>query len=694
MRTTRRRLIVCAVSAATGAARAAAGNIFTTWQEVPIPPEAVADDPRLADMRCAELLVTTSAHWASAGINANLGFYGTFYRHPAATTYTRPDPALVAGHPGLAFSTYVTAPADNGVTGPPIVIEGFPASVPLSFGDESSPLPGVLSVGWGNMVLPPPGTDPILRMTYPRAATFPDIHPASSVSQVAPDEVAPILPAIGARYNPWRLDTDGSWHVASNWMRNRVPNSIWDIAVLDVGGSTVRTVTYSQGFSALFKIESQEHIVLSGGTLTTVLGPGGIEVSNGMTVTGGTLKNTYVSGSTITVGPGGGRFEAVNLWHGADLLVTGGAPLVVTGGLMLGAATLNTGAVVRFQGAQELSSTGSFATIRTRNGSAVQIDGGSALTVRSNVSFTGGGAIGARTPGTAGLSTLVNLGLLTADATASGMSLAPDVLVNAGTITAREGRAITISAASVSTSGAIVAEPGSSVELTGTLNVQAGSMGGPGAVRANSVTVNLARKVGTGPLRLTTLNLPDGAALDLAGGGIVYDYSGATPLDAVRARIVSGYANGSWSGTGINSSAAAANPALAVGYAEAQAVLVSFPATYMGEPVDASTLLVRLVRSGDANLDGAVNLADFNRLAAGFGATGGARWSDGDFNYDGIVNLSDFNLLAASFGLSAAGSGVTPQDWSALAAAVPEPSSLVATLSMLLLMPRRRRPSR
>jgi len=45
-----------------------------------------------------------------------------------------------------------------------------------------------------------------------------------------------------------------------------------------------------------------------------------------------------------------------------------------------------------------------------------------------------------------------------------------------------------------------------------------------------------------------------------------------------------------------------------------------------------------------------VNLADFNRLAAGFGATGGASWTQGNFNYDGGVNLSDFNLLASNFG--------------------------------------------
>jgi hypothetical protein len=80
-------------------------------------------------------------------------------------------------------------------------------------------------------------------------------------------------------------------------------------------------------------------------------------------------------------------------------------------------------------------------------------------------------------------------------------------------------------------------------------------------------------------------------------------------------------------------------------------------------------------------LDGAVNLQDFNRLAANFGASG-ALWSQGDFTYDGNVNLQDFNRLAANFGMSASPStGVTPQDWAALGAAVPEPLGALAAAS-------------
>ena len=60
---------------------------------------------------------------------------------------------------------------------------------------------------------------------------------------------------------------------------------------------------------------------------------------------------------------------------------------------------------------------------------------------------------------------------------------------------------------------------------------------------------------------------------------------------------------------------------------------------------------------GDANLQGSVNLTDFNTLAANFGQSG-MTWQQADFNGDGIVNLTDFNLLAGNFGVARAGGPV------------------------------------
>ena len=176
------------------------------------------------------------------------------------------------------------------------------------------------------------------------------------------------------------------------------------------------------------------------------------------------------------------------------------------------------------------------------------------------------------------------------------------------------------------------------------------------------------------------------AKLDITNNAFVVDYTGVSPLAEIRAQITSAYNGGAWNGNGITSSNANASN-FGIGYAEATD-LPSVPAIFGA--VDTTAVLFRQTRYGDANLDGLVNLSDFNRLAANFGSTSGD-WSKGDFNYDSNVNLSDFNRLAANFGLSAAGPTVTPDDWARLGAAVPEPSSVALLGIGALAMVRRRR---
>lgn len=91
-------------------------------------------------------------------------------------------------------------------------------------------------------------------------------------------------------------------------------------------------------------------------------------------------------------------------------------------------------------------------------------------------------------------------------------------------------------------------------------------------------------------------------------------------------------------------------------------------------------VLVRLTRTGDANVNGTVNLDDFTALAAGFGV--GTTWDQGDFNYDGAVNLDDFTALAANFGTSAA---------DVARSSVPEPTALSLLALGAGVLARRRR---
>ena len=157
---------------------------------------------------------------------------------------------------------------------------------------------------------------------------------------------------------------------------------------------------------------------------------------------------------------------------------------------------------------------------------------------------------------------------------------------------------------------------------------------------------------GSNVLRLGALNVTGTGALDITNNAVILDYTGASPLlTSVLPLLTSGYAGAAWTGAGITSSTAAANAGRAVGYAEASNVFSTFPATFAGQSVDNTTVLLRYTRYGDANLDGQANLQDFNRLAGNFGASGNPLWSQGNFNFDGQVNLQDFNRLASNFGL-------------------------------------------
>jgi GH25 family lysozyme M1 (1,4-beta-N-acetylmuramidase) len=226
----------------------------------------------------------------------------------------------------------------------------------------------------------------------------------------------------------------------------------------------------------------------------------------------------------------------------------------------------------------------------------------------------------------------------------------------------------------------------------GTFNATAGSFT---AQSIRGVTMFIA---GTGSVTISanggsiaTSNVP---VLAISGSGkfnlndndLVINYNAGTPFTQIKNYITTGYTSGSWNGIGINSSAAAAarNSAhiTALGYAEATDI--GSPATFSGQTIDATSILVRYTAAGDADLNGSVELNDFSALAANFNATG-KRWTQGDFNYDGSVDLSDFTLLAANFNYTLPGSSTS------VGAVVPEPAcGLVVAVGAAIGVTRRR----
>jgi hypothetical protein len=148
---------------------------------------------------------------------------------------------------------------------------------------------------------------------------------------------------------------------------------------------------------------------------------------------------------------------------------------------------------------------------------------------------------------------------------------------------------------------------------------------------------------GLGPLSVASLTINPGSTLDITNNTLLVNFApGNDPVASIRGYLQSGYNNNTWTGSGIVSSNAAANPGLyAVGYADGN--------TDVGTPAAANQIYITLTLAGDATLDGIVNFPDLLIVAQNYGKTG-QDWSQGDFNYDGIVNFPDLLLVAQNYG--------------------------------------------
>jgi autotransporter-associated beta strand protein len=468
----------------------------------------------------------------------------------------------------------------------------------------------------------------------------------------------------------------------------------------------------------------------------------GATAGNTITIDGVISGNSDVSFSSSTPGAGTGLIvlNNHNTYTGSTTMHFASAGVVrlgidnalpTTTDMIFGSGAINVGAF-DLNGHQQTVRSLATATTGTANGIVNTAASRATLIINGNASTTYAGTIGipanvTNLPGAnddialvlssahTGALVLSGTNTYTGGTTVNGgvLSVSSDTNLGAATGSVALGGGTLLTTGSINTSRAIVASTAGSRGTidTGASNVTLTTgVTGPGVFGKAGAGVLEVRNVRTGgldvlggsvkisatPAPLDPTNLSTVGVLHIAGGptaptaqiditnnGLI---ASSVPLagpeadvDNCRSYVQSGYNSGAWGGNGITTSANDfVNNHHGIGYATAGSIGIS---QFLGTNVQPTDIVIRWARFGDANLDGIVNLNDFNRLASNFGQSGKV-WATGDFNYDGIVNLGDFNLLASNFGLSAGADGIVdPQDWAALASAVPEPGAA----SLLLL---------
>lgn len=448
-------------------------------------------------------------------------------------------------------------------------------------------------------------------------------------------------------------------------------------------------------------------IVNGGGILLKVAGTAATFTGNIAVTKDGTVEVDRPTDSQMS-GAATGDFSIGGLSMGAKVLnVIGhnGGSLKFTGASMLtGNATINAGLPVTLAGA--LAETGgSFAF--TKTGAAPLVISGSAANTYTGTTMINSGDVELRKSAGAnaiGGDLVIAAGVNVRSYASNQIANTSNVSIASGATLDLQGSSDVIASVNVAAGGTLRSGAGklgatTAFNVAGTASITPGDSLGDVTV---SGVATLGKYSNVNHAVLATSLVVTGQ-LDIADNNFVVDYTGASPLASIRSSIISGYGNAAsrWKGPGISSSTAAADSSLAIGYAEASDILTltGGSATYLNQPVDATTVLLRVTLAGDADLDGKVSFSDLVKVAQNYGKSGDGTWSGGDFDYDGSVGFSDLVTVAQHYGQSLSGLAGAPvgafaADVQAAFASVPEPGigGMIAIAGLALARRRRRNP--
>lgn len=415
-------------------------------------------------------------------------------------------------------------------------------------------------------------------------------------------------------------------------------------------GATARIFTLDSSNGEI-SITNASAVLTSNGYFT---GSGGL-IKDGSGTLSLSSNNTYTGGTEVA----SGKLQLV----GKGTLGTG--PVILAGGQLatVGIPSLSNNIVVSDSASSSIRADGSDLTLSggfTGGGTVTRLGSGSVYLAGDNSGFTGtyinaaartrftspdAGSESAQwqftsqyestfdfNNGTISLGSISGSSPLRVNTSFTGVTLSVGALNMDSTYTGRiydNGPGSTLTLEKVGTGKLTV----SSLRLSA-VNVTNGKL----AIASNGTAA--------GTTVVKSLNISSGATMDLTNNAMVVDYDTTSPAGTIRGYLKTAYDDGSWDLPGLNSSAVAGQYASSVGYAEASDVLTfggSPTATFAGQTVDATSVLVMFTWEGDRNLDGTVDSTDLLHMSPN--PTYNAVWSMGDFNYDGEVNGDDYALF-------------------------------------------------
>jgi subtilisin family serine protease len=152
---------------------------------------------------------------------------------------------------------------------------------------------------------------------------------------------------------------------------------------------------------------------------------------------------------------------------------------------------------------------------------------------------------------------------------------------------------------------------------------------------------------------LKTKSLLIGAgSLDLTDNDLIVDYTGASPLAAIRSWLTAGRNNGTWNGSGIRSSSAASQPNQITGLGALESaayIAANGTSVFSGQSLDSTAVVVKYTYNGDTDLNGVVDFDDYARIDTAFLGAGSGTWLEGDSDYSSVIDFDDYALIDSAF---------------------------------------------